>query len=247
MSGGKWAARKNDVAPCALPNHIVSIITDTPGNVLIANSPLAHRIDTGTCADGTKNAIAEASYSVKGNQHYAARFLDRMVHGGYILTGWPMVLIGDVKWSHANESFPTRQAAAEAACDEANAYGIPGNREYAGAIYQNNTDPPTWSYTSPQPGTEDGSNADNADIPKGATQDGDYHCHGDFTQDGQRTSDPAQDDQNSQKFSKPDTDGIGARQSKDPNYGGYLATPTGQNKQFDKDRPLGQGQHPIDH
>ena len=68
---------------------------------------------------------------------------------------------------------------------------------------------------------------------------GDYHTHGDYstadpaTGAAVRTSDPANDDFNSDNFSGTDKTGIASDGAGTPGYAGYLGTPSGTFRRYD--------------
>jgi len=68
---------------------------------------------------------------------------------------------------------------------------------------------------------------------------GDYHTHGDYstadpgTGAAVRTSDPAHDDFDSDNFSTTDKSGIATDGTGNPNYRGYLGTPSGTFRSYD--------------
>lgn len=237
---GLPATLKNHLVVCPLPTptpHAVSTIAVvTQSTVLIGGVPAARRLDSSVCMAGVPNPVRLGAFSVKIAGQPAARILDAMGHPGSIIAfGSSIVLIGDKSWSHAGDKYPTADAAAKAACEEANAEAIPENKEYGGMVYQN----PDGTYSYTRPNTLDqaaGYNANSADpMPPGSQPAGDYHTHGDYSQDGTPTADPSQQDgkTNGDKFSQPDIDGVGDRQKANPGYAGYVGTPDGQTKKCD--------------
>ena len=133
--------------------------------------------------------------------------------------------------SHASQA-----DAARAALNQANPVSIRENTEYGGLIYRNPDG--TYGHTAPSKGTGTGFNPSAVSIPPGTTLVGDYHTHGDYsTADASgnpvRTSDPARDDYNSDGFSAADLRGIGNDGRGNPDYRGYLGTPSGTFLQHD--------------
>jgi hypothetical protein len=136
-----------------------------------------------------------------------------------------------------NGPFDTRDEAARAALNAANPSSIRDNLEYGGLIYQG-TDG-KYYYTGPGRGTDQGFDLRTTPIPPGTTLMGDYHTHADYsladpsTGAAIRTSDPARDDFNSDNFSSTDLTGIAADGRGNPDYRGYLGTPSGTFRVYD--------------
>lgn len=133
-------------------------------------------------------------------------------------------------------SYPTMQDAARAALNDANPTSIRENREYGGLIYRNPDG--TYGYTAPNHGSGTSYDPSTASVPPGTTRVGDYHTHGDYsTDDGHgnpvRTNDPALDAFNSDNFSTPDLRGIEQDAQGNPDYRGYLGTPSGTFREYD--------------
>jgi hypothetical protein len=134
--------------------------------------------------------------------------------------------------------FETQDVAALAALRQANPDSIRDNLEYGGLIYRDNATG-KYGYTGPLKGTDQGANPWAAPNPPNTTAVGDYHTHGDYSTSDPttgraiRTSDPLQDDFNSDNFSRQDYQGIASDASTRPNYKGYLGTPSGTFKVFD--------------
>src|SRR5262249_53947335 len=114
---------------------------------------------------------------------------------------------------------------------------IRDNREFGGLIYQRANG--KYYYTGPVRGSDQGVNPSAAAVPRGGRQVGDYHTHGDYstadpsTGAAVRTSNPAQDDFNSDNFSTDDRTGIASDGAGVPGYAGYLGTPSGTFRRYD--------------
>lgn len=136
-----------------------------------------------------------------------------------------------------NGPFASQDAAARAALQSANPQSIRDNREYAGLIYRG-TDG-QYYFTGPVRGTDQGADPGNAPAPARTQVVGDYHTHGDYstaeptTGAAVRTSDPARDDFNSDNFSRTDKTGIARDGAGNPDYRGYLGTPSGTFRRYD--------------
>jgi uncharacterized Zn-binding protein involved in type VI secretion len=226
--------------PTPVPHLVNTIIAVTQCSVLIGGVQAARRLDMSICKAGVPNFVRLGAFSVKIAGQPAARFADALGHpGSLIVQGTPIVLIGDKLWSHAGDKYPTADAAAKAACQEANSKAIPLNKEYGGMIYKNPDG--TYGYTAPNTNDQGaGYNANSAaPMPPDSQPAGDYHTHGDYSQNGTATADPSQQDgkTNADKFSQPDVDGVAARQAKNPSYNGYVGTPDGQTKKCDPSNP----------
>ena len=134
------------------------------------------------------------------------------------------------------------------ALSKANPLSIKNNLEYGGHIYRNVDG--TYGYTSPLAGTAQGFNPSSALhlVPEDAIIVGDYHTHADYSlidpQTGAviRTGDPARDAFNSDHYSYSDYRGIAADAAGNPNYRGYLGTPSGTFKAYD---PVGNREYEI--
>jgi len=137
--------------------------------------------------------------------------------------------------SPSPQNYATQREAAVAALDAANPGSIGANQEFGGLVYQNADG--TYGYTTPSAGTGTGFNLGTISIPPGSTEAGNYHTHGDYSTAGPsgpvRTNNPAQDAYNSDNFSPTDRGTIGARGASNPNYRGYLGTPSGTYSEFD--------------
>jgi hypothetical protein len=133
--------------------------------------------------------------------------------------------------------FATRDDAAHAALCAANPASIRDNREYGGLIFRGSDG--KYYYTGPLRGTDQGANPAAAAAPAGSTVVGDYHTHGDYsTRDpatgaAVRTSDPARDQFGSDSFSSTDRSGIASDGAGNPDYRGYLGTPSGTFRVYD--------------
>ena len=131
--------------------------------------------------------------------------------------------------------FATADAAAIAILDRANPLSIRDNVEYGGLIYKD-SEGHYWS-TAPAKGDGDSFDPTSVSIPAGTTLVGDYHTHADYSLSGPngpiRTSDPQQDDYNSDNFSQTDLRGIRMDANGKDEYTGYLGTPSGDYKRFD--------------
>jgi len=111
------------------------------------------------------------------------------------------------------DPYPTADAAGTQAVKDINPTSIKEGVEYAGRVYQNPDG--TYSYTAPNKGDKDSSNA--GKCPNGKKNEGDYHTHG--------SDDPGYDNEN---FSQVDIDG-----NKADGKPGYLGTPKGDVKKYD--------------
>jgi len=91
------AARVTDFHVCPMFNgpqpHVGGPITVGFPTVLIGGLPAARITDVCTCA-GPPDMIAKGSATVFIGGMPAARMLDQTAHGGVIVTGCPVVLIG---------------------------------------------------------------------------------------------------------------------------------------------------------
>jgi uncharacterized Zn-binding protein involved in type VI secretion len=91
------AARQFDLHVCPLFNgpqpHIGGPITGGCPTVLIGGLPAARATDICSCA-GPPDMIAKGSTTVFIGGLPAARQFDQTAHGGVIVTGYPVVLIG---------------------------------------------------------------------------------------------------------------------------------------------------------
>lgn len=144
----------------------------------------------------------------------------------------------DCSTSSASTSYATADDAARAALNEANPDSIRDNLEYSGLIYRDSEG--RYRYTGPARGSETGANAyTDAPAPAGTTVVGDYHTHGDYSErdpatgNAVRTSDPARDHYNSDRFSTTDETGIASDGAGVPGYAGYLGTPSGTFRRYD--------------
>jgi uncharacterized Zn-binding protein involved in type VI secretion len=87
---GQPAARLGDVHICPIPPHPpVSAVTSGFPLVLIGGSPAARIGDSATC-----DVIASGAPNVLIGGSPAARLGDVTAHGGVIVSGFPLVLIG---------------------------------------------------------------------------------------------------------------------------------------------------------
>lgn len=94
---GQPAARITDMHTCPMVTGVVPhvggpIIKGQP-NVLIGKLPAARVSDMATCV-GPPDVIAKGSATVLIGKLPAARLGDNTAHGGVIILGYPMVLIG---------------------------------------------------------------------------------------------------------------------------------------------------------
>lgn len=100
---GQPAARAGDMHLCPMVTPGVPPIPHVGGpvlppcsiNVLTGGQPQARATDMCTCV-GPPDVIAKASLGVMVNNMPAARMGDMCAHGGTIVVGFPMVLIGDM-------------------------------------------------------------------------------------------------------------------------------------------------------
>jgi len=134
-------------------------------------------------------------------------------------------------------TYETQEDAARAALNEANPQSVRDNTEYGGLIYRDDSTG-RYGYTTPSRGTGTGFDPSSVSAPSGTSVVGDYHTHGDYSTAGAggnpvRTSDPARDDYNSDQFSRSDLRGIRSDGAGNPDYRGYLGTPSGTFRQFD--------------
>lgn len=98
---GMPASRLTDMQRCSLVGplppvpHVGGPIV-APGcpTVLIGKLPAARMTDIATCISVAPNMVAKGSPTVLIGKLPAARIGDLMLHGGSIVTGFPMVLIG---------------------------------------------------------------------------------------------------------------------------------------------------------
>jgi uncharacterized Zn-binding protein involved in type VI secretion len=251
------AARLTDMHLCPMQTPALVPVPHVGGpiaflgepTVLIGFLPAARITDKCICV-GPLDPIIQGSINVLIGRKPAARMFDKCAHGGMIIQGQLNVLIGTtagtvtvpisavtpVPGAPSVQSYATQEAAAVAALNEANSPSIAQNREFGGLIYQNPDG--TYGYTEPSPG--DGASFDPTTVsaPPGATVVGDYHTHADYSTEGpngepQRTTDPSQDAYNSDNFSQDDRDGITNDAAGNPDYRGYLGTPSGQFREYD--------------
>lgn len=254
----KPAARIGDMHVCpmvtGLVPHVGGPIAMGMPTVLIGGMPSARVGDMAVCV-GPPDVIAMGAFTTLVGGKPAARMGDMTAHGGNIVIGFPMCLIGDGGGAGGggggggagaakgggkggatlnkpyNGPFDTQDEAAKAALDSANPRSIAENREYGGVIYRD-TDG-KYYFTGPGAGSETGFNPSTTPAPSGTTVVGDYHTHGDYSiQDSSgnivRTSDPARDSFNSDSFSATDYAGIANDGAGVPGYTGYLGTPSGE-------------------
>lgn len=92
------AARATDMHVCPMVTGVVPHVGGPilpPGcpTVLIGNLPAARATDMATCV-GPPDVIAKGSATVLIGNLPAARMTDTCAHGGMIVMGYPMVLIG---------------------------------------------------------------------------------------------------------------------------------------------------------
>ena len=138
--------------------------------------------------------------------------------------------------STRNGPYSAQDVAAYAALTDANPLSIRDNREYAGLIYRESDG--RYFYTGPVRGSATGANPYSAPAPAGATVVGDYHTHGAYsvydsvTGEALRTDDPSNDDYDSDNFSSTDRRGIAADGRGNPDYRGYLGTPSGNFRSY---------------
>jgi len=135
----------------------------------------------------------------------------------------------------SGSTFATQSDAAKAALTEANPTSIKDNIEYGGLIYRDAGG--RYGYTAPSAGSGTGFNPAAVTLPDGTTRVGDYRTHGDYsTADGfgrpVRAADPSLDVFNSDCFSTTDLRGIASDAAGNPDYRGYLGTPSGTFLQY---------------
>jgi hypothetical protein len=138
----------------------------------------------------------------------------------------------------SNGPYATQDEAARAALAASNPDSIRDNREYSGLIYRASDG--QYYYSRPAQGSDQGANPwRDSSIPAGTTEVGYYHTHGDYstadptTHAAVRTSDPANDDFNSDNFSGPDKRAAQNHGAGVPGYAGYLAGPGGTFRRYD--------------
>lgn len=95
---GQLAARLTDMHVCPMCNGPVphvggALIPPATPTVLIGNLPAAKVGDMGVCV-GPPNTVIKGSATVLISGMPAARMGDNLAHGGNIVIGFPMVLIG---------------------------------------------------------------------------------------------------------------------------------------------------------
>jgi uncharacterized Zn-binding protein involved in type VI secretion len=95
---GMPAARAGDMHVCPMVTGVVPHVGGPilpPGcpTVLIGNMPAARMTDMAVCV-GPPDIIVKGSATVLIGNLPAARMLDNCAHGGMIVMGFPMVLIG---------------------------------------------------------------------------------------------------------------------------------------------------------
>lgn len=125
------------------------------------------------------------------------------------------------------------------ALDIANELSIEDNLEYGGFVYQ--ADDGSLGFTNPTQGTDQGWNPNlSVDlVPEGVKILAVYHTHGDYslldptTGQAIRTSNPLQDDFNSDHFSRQDRLTLDRYSTVRPGVKGYLGTPSGIYKAYD--------------
>lgn len=141
----------------------------------------------------------------------------------------------------ALKGFPSADAAAQAALDRANPMSVQDNLEFGGKVFRDERSG-RYSASLPRAGTDQGFDPTKVQEPSHRSWVGDYHTHGDYSTVGPqgeavRTSDPAHDDFNSNRFSRQDLRGIAADAQGRAGYTGYLGTPGGDYRRFD---PVGR-------
>ena len=123
--------------------------------------------------------------------------------------------------------YTTQDAAAKAVLSGLNPKSIKENTEYAGLIYKDSNG--LFHYTNPNGGNGDSSPV--GSIPKGTTEYGDYHTHGDYATPGPDgkpvRTDAAHDRYNSDHFSSVDKQQNRDSARSNPAFRGYLGTPSG--------------------
>ena len=148
-------------------------------------------------------------------------------------------------------SLSAQDAKAVEALDIANPLSIKDNLEYGGYIYRKPDG--SYGYTAPLKGTSKGFQPSSAAhlVPSGAVIVGDYHTHGDYsiynlkTGAAIRSSNPLNDQFNSDYFSKGDYRGISIDARRSPDYRGYLGTPSGVFRAFNPHAPKGKQEYII--
>jgi uncharacterized Zn-binding protein involved in type VI secretion len=237
---GQPLARIGDNHTCPITAgtpHIGGPISSGCTTVLAGGQPAARRLDKATCVGGI-DVISLGSFSVLIGGQPAAREGDMTVHGGKVAAGLPSILVGDVIASGgSSQTFDTQEEAARAGLNAANPQSITANKEFGGLIYRDSNG--RYGYTGPSPGTGDGFNpyAPDVAVPQSTTLVGDYHTHADYAQPDTndiptRTSDAANDGYKSDNFSQPDRDGITGDAQNNPDYRGYLGTPSGTFREY---------------
>jgi uncharacterized Zn-binding protein involved in type VI secretion len=237
------AARLDDIYICLDLNldgspHIRGNIRQGSPNVRVNGLPAARMGDAGACVgqrEGAPPVIAGGSRTVMINRRPAARYMDRVSHRGGIARASWNVRVGDSRPASAERSFATQEEAAIAALRHANPRSINDNREYGGLIYRDAAG--RYHYTEPEGGDGTSFDPHAVQVPPGSTVVGDYHAHGDYSEEGPngpvRTSDPARDDYRSDQFSPTDRAGLKVDGAGNPEYRGYLGTPSGTYREYD--------------
>jgi Domain of unknown function (DUF4329) len=133
-------------------------------------------------------------------------------------------------------SVPSADAAAYRAMEQANPQSIRSNLEYGGYVFKDqNTG--RYSASNPVSGTPTGFDPRGLPVPAGKEVVGLYHTHGDYSLDvnGQtvRTSNAALDGYNSDHFSQQDKSYFRSAARGQPEYTGYVGTPSGEFRSFD--------------
>ncbi len=218
--------------PVPIPPHGPGFVTRGSATVKIGNLPAARMGDQAFEACGGPDPIAMGCMTVMIGDSGSGG-----PSGGGGGTGAGAGAGAGAEPAPTNGPFATQDEAARAALERANPDSIRDNREYSGLIYRG-TDG-QYYYTGPLQGSDQGANPSDSPAPPGTTVVGDYHTHGDYstadpvTGAAVRTSDPANDDFNSDNFSTTDRNGIASDGAGTPGYAGYLGTPSGTFRRYD--------------
>ncbi|TCV97790.1 RHS repeat-associated protein [Luteibacter rhizovicinus] len=144
----------------------------------------------------------------------------------------------DLLGNKPGDPFPTPGAAALDALSYINALSISSNREYGGLTYKKDG---CFYATEPAPGIGDHVKAFAEGLkrmPEDGVEDGDYHTHGSYAKHGPDgkpvpVSSAADDEYNSDNFSKTDMDNSKVANGLFPGWKSYLSTPGGTYQQYD--------------
>ena len=224
----------------------------TGANSISVNGRQMARVgDTYACPIHGNNPIASGVQNFLGEGKLVAHVGSLTACGAVIISGSPDTFVDDSFSIHDNlivlaaaplandnvNGYQTQSAAARAALDNANPDSIAANLEYGGLIYRDDNTG-RYHYSGPVIGGDQGVNPADAGHPAGTTVVGDYHTHGDYSTAGPageaiRTNNPAEDQFNSDHFSRGDMGGIATDAAGNADYRGYLGTPSGNYLEYD--------------